>query len=365
MSRIFYRKRFSDYLGEQRAIDDIVQFFIPDGPPPSPTPSPTPVTPTPTPSITSTPTGTPSVTNTPTQTKTPTPTPSFVFYSGLFCSGNTQNDACFCVNPSVTLYSTQPFYTSSQQVYTDSSLTNQIPVGLFLASGGTAYEYQYIYFNPGLEVVGSCPTPTPTITPTATLTPSVTPSVTPFCREQVTISGSTNPEFDGTYDRVYTYTGGTFVGGWYQPGPPNGNGSWTPGVNPSGDLYSVWVRNIGSTAYTITDFYVPTTSTDRYFSLFKSEGSIINNQVITSYSGLIGFTGTTNIGGVLYLTAGQSDSSFGSTMYVSYLPICPTQTPTNTLTPTPTPSIGAGYKLQAENTDFIQTEGGDDINIEN
>jgi len=190
MSRVFIRKQFSNYLGEQRGIDDIVTFFIPDGPPPSPTPTPVPVTPTPTPTITSTPTGTPSVTNTPTQTKTPTPTPSFVSYSGLFCSGNTQNDACFCVNPSVTLYSTQPFYTLSQQVYTDSSLTNQIPVGLFLASGGTAYEYQYIYFNPGLEIVGSCPTPTPTITSTPTRTPSVTSTPTPTLTQTPTPSAA-------------------------------------------------------------------------------------------------------------------------------------------------------------------------------
>ena len=298
MSRVFYRKKFSDYLGEQRAIDDIYTFYEPDPLPPSPTPTPsvTPsVTTTPTTTPTNTPTGTPSVTNTPTLTKTPTPTPT----------------------------------------------------------------------NTG------------------------TPTSTPFCREQVTISGCTNAEFDGTYDRVYTYTGGTFVGGWYQPGPPNGDGSWTPGVNPNGDLYSVWVRNIGSTAYTITDYYSPTLSVDNYFSLFKSEGSIVNNQVITSYGGLIGFTGTTNIGGVLYLTAGQSDSSFGSTMYVSYLPICPTPTPTitptntatptitptSTLTPTPTitptltmtptPSPVVEYHLQAENTDNILAENGDFIDIEN
>jgi hypothetical protein len=73
MSRIFYRKKFSDYLGEQRAIDDIVQFYQPDGGV-TPTPTPVPVTPTPTPSIT--PTNTPTVTTTPTLTKTPTPTPT-------------------------------------------------------------------------------------------------------------------------------------------------------------------------------------------------------------------------------------------------------------------------------------------------
>lgn len=83
MSKVFYRKQFSDYLGEQRAIDDIVVQFIPDGGI-TPTPTPVPVTPTPTPTKTSTPTPTPSITPsvtstltpTPTKTGTPTPTPT-------------------------------------------------------------------------------------------------------------------------------------------------------------------------------------------------------------------------------------------------------------------------------------------------
>ena len=83
MSRIYYRKKFSDYLGEQRAIDDIVQFFTQD-PVPTPSPTPLPVSPTPTPSVTPTFTPTPSVTSTltptpsitPTNTGTPTVTPT-------------------------------------------------------------------------------------------------------------------------------------------------------------------------------------------------------------------------------------------------------------------------------------------------
>jgi hypothetical protein len=66
-------------LGEQRAIDDIITLFVPDGTGPSPTP----VTPTPTPTITRTPTPTPSITPTsspipvtPTTTPTPSITPS-------------------------------------------------------------------------------------------------------------------------------------------------------------------------------------------------------------------------------------------------------------------------------------------------
>lgn len=79
MSRIFYRKKFSDYLGEQRAIDDIITFFTSD-PLPSPTPTPSntpfPITQTPTPTVSVTVTPTPSFTATPTITPTQTKTPS-------------------------------------------------------------------------------------------------------------------------------------------------------------------------------------------------------------------------------------------------------------------------------------------------
>jgi hypothetical protein len=69
MSKVFLRKQFSNYLGENRALDDIIVRFEADI---QPTPTPTPSnTPTPTPSITPTLTSTP--TNTPTRTLTPTP----------------------------------------------------------------------------------------------------------------------------------------------------------------------------------------------------------------------------------------------------------------------------------------------------
>jgi hypothetical protein len=281
MGRTFFNKKFSDYLGEQRAIDDIVSYFVADitatpTPTPSITPSKTP-TQTPTPTKTPTQTQTPTQTNTQTQTPTQTPTPT-----------NTQT----------------PTNTSTPTPTPTQTQTN---------------------------------TSTPTTTPTNTLTP--TPTTTPFCKEQVTISnfvlGNTfTPEYDGTYDRVYTYTGGTFVGGWN----PQALNSWTPGVNPDGELYSVWVRNVGSTAYTITDFY--SAGSDKYFTFHKTVGSLIDNQVTTNYGGLIGYSATTNVGGVLYLKSGLSVAAFNSAqdtyMTVSYDAICPTPTPTNTLTPTNT-----------------------------
>jgi len=157
---------------------------------PTPTVTDTPTN-TPTPTISETPTNTPTptVTDTPTQTPTPTisetptntPTPSVVFYSGLFFTGNTNVDACNQINPSVTLYSTSPFYTFDQKVFTQptNDAVYWIPFGLFLASGSTSYEYQYSGFAPGLVELGPCPTPSPTTTPTPTPTISKTPTNTP------------------------------------------------------------------------------------------------------------------------------------------------------------------------------------------
>jgi hypothetical protein len=71
MSKVFLRKQFSNYLGENRAINDIVVDFIPN---PSSTPLPITPTPTPTPSITPTNTNTPTPSITPTNTQTPTNT---------------------------------------------------------------------------------------------------------------------------------------------------------------------------------------------------------------------------------------------------------------------------------------------------
>lgn len=86
MGRVFNNTKFSDYLGENRGILDIVVRNVPDvQPSPTPTPTQTPTkTPTPTPSVTatitptvtSTPTVTPTKTSTPTVTPTTTPTPS-------------------------------------------------------------------------------------------------------------------------------------------------------------------------------------------------------------------------------------------------------------------------------------------------
>jgi hypothetical protein len=166
MSRIFYRKKFSDYLGEQRAIDDIVQFYIPDGPLPSPTPSPTSITPTPTPTPSITPTITPTVTITPsvTPTSTLTPTPSI--------TPTNTNTPTTTTTPTVT-----PTNTNTPSVTPTITPTN----------------------------TGS---PTPTPTPTSSTTPTLTPTQTP------TPSVSPGPSFDPdatTYINAVIAAGGTLT----------------------------------------------------------------------------------------------------------------------------------------------------------
>jgi hypothetical protein len=164
----------------------------------TPTSTPTPTiseTPTNTPTVTDTPTSTPTptISETPTQTPTPTPTPTptSIFYSGIFCTGETQNDACICTG-STTLYSTSPFYTFDQKVFTQpiNDAAYWAPFGLFMVSGGTAYQYQFTGFAPGLVEIGVCPTPTPTptISETPTLTPTPTVTDTPTSTPTPTVT---------------------------------------------------------------------------------------------------------------------------------------------------------------------------------
>lgn len=80
-NKVFLNKKFSDYLGEQRALLDIIVKFEPGvSPTPSVTPQPT-VTPTNTGTPTPTPSITPSATPPVTPTMTPTPSPVLAAWS--------------------------------------------------------------------------------------------------------------------------------------------------------------------------------------------------------------------------------------------------------------------------------------------
>ena len=110
-------------------------------------------TPTPTPTITPTPSITPTITPTPSITPTPTPNSFSVTFVS---SGETFNGLCFNPQSIPTLYSPQPFFTNTQQLYYDSALTQYIDYNtypMFLSTGGTQL-YAYTFAGFGLSTYG-------------------------------------------------------------------------------------------------------------------------------------------------------------------------------------------------------------------
>lgn len=229
MGRVFYNTRFSNYLGENRAILDIIVRNVPDGPVPSPTP-------------------------TPTLTRTPTPTPS--------------------ITPTRTV--------------------------------------------------------TPTITPTRTLTPTVTPTQTnyPICPEQFIITDSTGGnDFNGTYDRKYSYSGGSMTYGYYK------DNIGYVGTAPDGFNYPVY-RASDSNRFIFRRF--GTTNVDGGFATATLAGDPWSTSGVGGVI-IIGYFRTITQGDVRWLEGGLNTST-GNSFYLTYTPVCPTTTPTPSVTSTVTPT---------------------------
>jgi hypothetical protein len=188
----------------------------------------------------------------------------------------------------------------------------------------------------GLTISGSCDSPVLSPTPT----PTVSASSPPPCPTEITLTwlgefASSFTDFNGTYYRTTSYTGGTFNYGWVDNDPEE---FFHTGTSPDGNNYLVYVRTVGSTAYTLTNYYFQPTPISRQYTIFKTIGSLVNNQVSTIIgSGGIGYTGTT-IGGAYILTSGLQFGSGNQPIYFAYPQICPTSTPTPTPTPTLTPT---------------------------
>lgn len=234
MAQVFHKKKFSSYLGEQRAIDDIVMSFTEDILP-SPTPTPPNPSPTPTPSIT------------PTNTSTPTVTP-----------------------------------------------TN---------------------------------TSTPTVTPT----PTITQTPNALCPAEIIISNASNTTTfnNGTYSRLTSYSGGTFISAW---GGPLSTNRVVVGTAPDGKDYATYLLVSGSTYYQyiynepLADWGVVVTTGDTWLN----GGTFISALYIGASTSLTD--------GSLYYPATGNKGTF-VTYYLSYPAICPSPTPTNTSTPTVTPTL--------------------------
>ena len=323
MARTFFRKKFTNYLGEQRAIDDIVLIFTADiGPTPTPTPSITPSN-TPTATIGLTPTPTPSITASPTPQVTSTPTPTGT--------------------PQVTSTPTQTI---------TSTPTGTIPV---------------------TPTITSTPTRTPQVTntPTVTSTPTGTPN--PLCPSELILSASSPNYLYGLYSRATIYTGGTFEAAWYN----YDDNVMNFGTNPDGNDYIAYQINSGSdytSLYWASDIMG---NAGGWYIGYSTGNTAFNGGVILSAITLDNNTITDGLW--FYPPSGFLQFNGG---YVQYPSSCPTPTPTSSSTPTPTPtrtlSVSptptttqtptptepAGFKLLAESGANLQTENSDHINIE-
>jgi hypothetical protein len=134
--------------------------------------------------------------------------------------------------------------------------------------------------------------------------------------------------YNGTYDRVYVWTGGTMNYAYRQ----QTSQTFITGTAPNSLNYVVYKEQ--SSNRFITRYFNSTTDRGWFFytgstSTFGSEP--IGNQVF-------GFTGTTSNGTERYIRSGLNQSTvfLTSSFYASYPSVCPTTTPT--LTPTNTPS---------------------------
>jgi hypothetical protein len=268
MSRVFLRKQFSNYLGENRAIDDIIVRFIADGPSPSPTPVPVTPTPTPTPSITPsiTPSVTPTRTLTPTPTKTSTPTPT-----------RTPAPAC------------------------DITYT---------------------------ELPSPTPSPTPTITPTASPGPAFDPDAAAYLSAVVSAGGTTSPTISaatntlfiqlkgaGLYSKttmMYPYIGSTSASHSLEAKNPGTNNISFNVVSGS------WIHNLsgatpGTQCWATNNVYLNTASTLNNVSLFTYLGT--DNFYGGDYCIDFGTTDDLGVNGVNALIGGSSQPDPTSYFY--------------------------------------------------
>jgi hypothetical protein len=218
----------------------------------------------------------------------------------------------------------------------------------------------YVQFGLSQFFVRSITTPTPTQTPTLTRTPTQTktptqtptPTSNPVCPDQLDFyyQGNTTQysAFTGTYQRVFSYTGGTFTGGYINYLTSADFYNFIPGSDPSGNVAAIYTRLSGSIYYTM----IATSNNSGsmiYYTIYQSTTDYIFNgqQPLPFAIGLDFIVNCPNIGGVYFPRQGDNDPTVGELRLITYPVICPTPTPTlsptrtatNTPTPTNTPSI--------------------------
>lgn len=188
--------------------------------------------------------------------------------------------------------------------------------------------------------IGATPTQTSSPTATQTRTPSATPTLTPtqtvtstqeaFCPSQLILtqtSPTTLSAYTGTYDRLYTYSGGSFNYAYYQTGT---GATWNFDVaDSSGDFGVVYGRFDGTRYYTIFAVSQSTPSNINVYCALSATTGYVVGQILTSLPLLDSSLATS--GSIIY-PIGSGSNNF----YIAYPESCPTSTPTQSPTSTPT-----------------------------
>jgi hypothetical protein len=223
--------------------------------------------------------------------------------------------------------------------------------------------------EPTQEPICVSPTPTPSITPTNTTTPTVTPTETPTntptTTPTVTPTNTTTPTSTVTPTNTSTPTVTPTETPTNTPTETPTN-TPTPTITPSetSGACSLYLLGAGGSGSNFT-----------WINCNGTPGSIyLPNSDTTEVCGKDGtftFDGAgvaLNIGPCPSPTPTPTNTSTPTVTptNTSTITPTPTETPTNTPTPTltPTPTEPEGFKLQAENSEFIQAENGNNINIE-
>ena len=218
---------------------------------------------------------------------------------------------------------------------------------IYYPANGAITANSYISYPPVCP--STTPTPSVSVSPSVTpsLTPSITPSITqtpfPICPEQVDlITTQTGTTASGTYDRLYSYSGGSLIGGYitYNGEPSGSTLSFTSG-SFTGTTYAIYGKNDGSTYYTIVfTNYVSNPLNNTYY-FYKSTGNYVINGG-TYISGTQIYPSPITNGTIYFPPNGYVQNPFSDfTTYISYPAVCPTPTPTSSVTPTPSATPAA------------------------
>lgn len=180
------------------------------------------------------------------------------------------------------------------------------------------------------------PTATPTITPTMTMTPSSTP----LCPDTFTLTqtgGSGVNILQGQFNRITTYTGGTYSYGFFSGSPIQ----FITGTAPNGNNYPVYERQVGGfwtdIAYNYAAVGTPP-NVNVWRAITTTGSSIVNGASFAQISGSVAIASASTIYNGVYIPPFIS-SLGGRSWTFDYPALCPTSTPTTTPSSTPLPCI--------------------------